>query len=70
MIIESVKAEAKQATFDMVLVENNESLEECLHALNENQRNLPLKKERMTTTCKTLFGNLYFILIIYEAFKS
>ena len=36
VIIESVKAtEAIQAPFDMVLVENNESLEECLDALNE-----------------------------------
>ena len=36
MLIESVKAtEAIQAPFDAVLVQNNESLEECLHALNE-----------------------------------
>ena len=36
VLIESVKAtEAIQAPFDMVLVENNESLEECLDALNE-----------------------------------
>lgn len=36
VLIESVKAtEAIQAPFDMVLVENNQSLEECLDALNE-----------------------------------
>ena len=36
VLIESVKAtEAIQAPFDMVLLENNESLEECLDALNE-----------------------------------
>ena len=36
VLIESVKAtEAIQAPFDMVLVQNNESLEECLDALNE-----------------------------------
>ena len=36
VLIESVKAtEAIQAPFDMVLVENNESLDECLDALNE-----------------------------------
>ena len=36
VLIESVKTtEAIQAPFDMVLVQNNESLEECLDALNE-----------------------------------
>ena len=36
VLIESVKAtDAIQAPFDMVLVQNNESLEECLDALNE-----------------------------------
>jgi len=37
VLIESVKAtEAIQAPFDLVMVQNNESLEECLDALNEN----------------------------------
>ena len=36
VLIESVKAtEAIQAPFDLVMVQNNESLEECLDALNE-----------------------------------
>ena len=39
VIIESVKAtEAIQAPFDMVLVENNESLEECQTHLMKNQK--------------------------------
>ena len=37
VLIESVKAtDAIQAPFDLVMVQNNESLEECLDALNEN----------------------------------
>ena len=37
VLIESVKAtEAIQAPFDLVLVQNNDSLDECLDALNEN----------------------------------
>ena len=37
VLIESVKAtDAIQAPFDLVVIQNNESLEECLDALNEN----------------------------------